>query len=162
MAGFDIDGCWQGEYVYGPNELVPQLPPSVRFTLTARGGWFGKFQGTIQDDPERGVADTAAVRGQIQGRTLTFTKRYPTVYTFCDGRLVSLADFMQSQHGLPLDCAVPGIPIFYEGEYDPRQESLSGTWYYEPQRVNVWSSGQRYEMETPPTSGRWTAHRGAN
>ena len=159
MPRFDIEGVWDGVYSYDPDEGLPELPPETRFTLTARAGWFGSFRGTVQDDPDGGVPDPATVRGWRWGLGLTFTKRYPTVFVNYHGRSVPLADSLELEYGMTVDHEVPGLPIFYRGEYDPVDDAVTGTWHYRPERVWVRSRGRWHEMDIPATTGRWTMRR---
>src|SRR5262249_25108242 len=84
VARVDIGGTWVGRYGYD-EELLDEVPPPVVFTLVARVGWFGRFRGTIQDDPVAGNPDEAAVRGWVTERTVEFRKQYPMFYMFLRG-----------------------------------------------------------------------------
>jgi hypothetical protein len=159
MAGFDIDGSWEGEYSYFPNDAFPVLPPMVRFTLTAQGGWFGSFNGVIQDDPLVGIPDPAAVRGQLKGLSLTFTKRYPAMYIYLDGRSVKMEEYLASEHGMPVDHEVPGAQVLYEGDFDAATESVVGIWHISSKRVCFWSAGELRALDIPAMSGEWKLHR---
>jgi hypothetical protein len=159
VAGFDINGTWEGEYSFDPCEALPEPPPSVGFTLTAQGGWFGGFRGVIQDDPARGVPDPASVTGSIAGLALTFTKRYPALFVRHRGRCVRLLDYLESEQGLRPDQDVPGLAFVYEGYYEPVHQSASGRWWYNPQRILFRIGGEFREIRFPAVSGRWVMRR---
>ena len=105
MVGFDVHGVWEGEFSskhgwasppddgpvarsqpkprrsshtvsYDPSELLPEPPPTTRFTLTARAGWFGRFGGVIQDNPEASDAH-APIRPHTHTPTLPHAPTAP-------------------------------------------------------------------------------------
>lgn len=135
------------------------MPRPVRFTLTARRGWFGNFRGKIQDDPEHGPALPAAMKGKLLGSGLTFTKRYPTLTVFSNGRSIPFAEYCRSEYGIVFDEKVPGLPIRYEGVYDATNDSLSGTWQLGPELIRPQGGGKVYAVNILPMTGRWNAQR---
>jgi hypothetical protein len=159
VASFEIDGSWDGEYSFDPSEALSEIPPGARFTLTVQAAWFQAFTGVIQDDPEKGVPEPAVVRGNVRGSNITFTKRYPAIFCYLGGRTVSLAEYLESEFGLPLDYEVPGNAIHYEGEYDFAQEGVTGTWYIEPQYIRISCDGQPQGIEIQAIGGHWTMRR---
>jgi hypothetical protein len=162
VASFEIDGRWQGEYSYDPSDAIPVLPPPTRFVLTAKRGWFGRFKGVIQDDPEGGVVEPAAVRGKLYGFSIAFTKRYPIAYTRHEGRPMPMAEYLESVKGIALDYDIPGIPIKYEGQYNTLEQSMSGVWFFGPKRLKFYRGDYRFEVSFPATKGCWSAQRKPN
>jgi hypothetical protein len=159
MAAFNIEGVWEGEYTYRAGEGIPEPPSTVRFTLNARAGRFGRFSGVIHDDPVRGVPEPAAVTGRVTGRTVTFTKRYPTLFIYRQGRSVSLREYLETEHGRFVGAELPGAPILYEGTFDPATQSASGRWQLGPQRVRFPSGGQVLEVRSAGATGQWIMRR---
>jgi hypothetical protein len=159
VARFKIDGTWEGEYSYHQKRDGPEVPPPVRFTLTARGGWFGAFEGTIQDDPTQANPEPAGVRGRVSGTTLNFTKQYPEMYIHHEGRSIPLAEFLESEKGLVVDGKVRGVPIHYEGDYDEAEERVTGIWWLAPGTVHIRSRGKLVTINRAGGSGRWMMRR---
>jgi hypothetical protein len=159
VARFKIDGIWEGEYSYQPKRDGPEAPPPVRFTLTARAGWFGGFRGTIQDDPSRASRDLATVKGRVSGLSLTFTKQYPEMWVYHQGQSIPMRELLQLEKGLTVDGKIRGYPILYEGDYDEAEQLVSGVWWFVPQAATFRSRGKVYQIPTAGGSGRWTMRR---
>jgi hypothetical protein len=153
LASFRIGGTWEGEYWHQPSATLPSPPPAVRFTLTARAGWFGAFRGTIQDDPALGVPEPAAVKGQVVGSAVAFVKRYPAPFVRHGGRCMAFREYVEAVCGLPLDEDVPGPPIVYEGSFDAAGGSASGVWRHDGDQLFFSSDGQLREFPLRGSGG---------
>jgi hypothetical protein len=158
VATIAIDGNWEGQFSFDPNKVYPELPPPVSFVFTARSGWFGSVVGEIQDNPELGLP-AAAAQGRLAGIVLRFKKRYPTTYLYVSGRVVTLAKYLESEHGLRVDHPLSGPSIDYEGWCDYFDTSFSGTWYDGPRQITFRSGGKRRCIVFPAVSGRWSMQR---
>src|SRR6266481_728522 len=113
MPKLDITGCWTGEYSYDPNEHFEKLPPPVKFTFTAQPGWFGRFRGTIQDDPIIGVPGEARIVGRVKGQRLKFLKQYSQYYTTnSEGRHLTIKEKLEMEHNLVLERHITPPKIF--------------------------------------------------
>jgi hypothetical protein len=55
-----LTGTWRGTYGYrDPEEMAKREP--VSFTLTLKQGWFGRFTGSVTEDPTRGMPGTGLI-----------------------------------------------------------------------------------------------------
>jgi hypothetical protein len=159
MAKWDITGDWVGEFAFNPNSAYPVHPSAVAFSLTARLGWFGRFRGTVHDDPSKGPHEPAKITGRVTGTHVMFFKQYPVYYVHRGDRLMTLREHLQADFGLTLDEDVPADPIRYTGEFDPERQVVSGTWYMFAKRLRLWCAGRPLESETPPAAGTWSMRR---
>lgn len=158
MGRLDIGGTWVGEYGY--DDGTPDVPgPPVRFTLAARPGWFGRFHGVAQDAAPAGVPDEAAVNGWVSGTAVEFRKQYPVFYMFLEGRRVTLREYIEDLHGIPIDADVPPRPVHYRGEYDPIRDVVAGWWRIPDGPMWLRSRGRGLRLEFPETAGVWQMRR---
>lgn len=162
MPEWDITGSWVGEYTYTPGPGYATLPPATGFTLTARRGWFGRFQGVIRDDPTRGVPEEATVQGHVSGLQITFWKQYPAMYCFDRGKLVSLAEYLERLQGLHIYALPVPDPIRYVGAYDPAAEAARGQWQISAGVMRFRSGGRLLEVQVPASTGQWVMRREAS
>lgn len=158
MARLDIGGTWVGQYGYD-EDFPDDVPPPVAFTLTARPGWFGRFRGTVRDDPAAGVPDEAAVRGWVTETTVEFRKQYPVFYMQLRGERVTLREYMEELNGVSIDRDVPPKPIHYRGEYDPVRGAFAGAWRIPGGPVWLSSNGRSLRLEFPECTGVWAMRR---
>jgi hypothetical protein len=159
MASWDITGSWAGEYAYDPTRTASTVPPSVRFTLTARQGWFGRFRGVIQDDQTSGVPDEAAVAGRVTASGLTFLKQYPAAYLRLGGQSVTLREWLEWQQGIRIDSEIAAQAIRYCGEYEPLERVVRGTWRVEAHCIRIRSGRRLLEVRLEALSGTWSMRR---
>jgi hypothetical protein len=159
MAAWDITGSWAGVYEYDSEGPFPAQPPGVGFTLTVRQGWFGRFQGVIQDDPTKGAAAEATVRGRVTDRGLTFRKQYPAYFAKLGDRTVTLREQIEALHGITIDDDVLPEPVQYRGEYDPVEQVARGVWEITARRLLLRCRGQFVEFAMPGVTGTWSMRR---
>ena len=92
-----ISGTWRGTYTFDAVKTNPALQP-VPFNLTLKQGWFGRFTGTVLDDPARGMPGTGAIEGYFSFPRVEFTKQMPVCYVVTpDGRNITLREFLIEQ-----------------------------------------------------------------
>jgi hypothetical protein len=159
MASWDIAGSWSGEFWYHPNDSLPIQPSAVSFTLTARQGWFGRFQGVIEDDPAKGPPELASVRGRVAGHRVKFLKRYSVFYVTLGDRVTTIREHLQVLHGVRLERDVLPAPIRYHGEYDPLEGAVRGTWEIRRHRIRFRSAWRLLQIPIPAHSGGWVMRR---
>jgi hypothetical protein len=157
MARFDISGWWSGEYSY--DDALACIPASVKFSLTAHLGWFGRFRGVVVDDVITSGSPEASVNGHVTGRKVSFLKHYALSYAPHGGRWISLRDYLALEHGVILDDDVPPDPVKYQGEYDPSEDMVTGTWQIEEKVIPVRSKGKLLELVMPGVAGKWEMKR---
>lgn len=159
MATWNVTGQWVGQYEYNACDELPTPPPPVKFTLIVRQGWFGRFRGTIQDDPVCGAPEQAQTWGRVNETGLTFMKRYPVVYVGVESTHVKLRDYLEMELGLELDENIEPMPIHYEGLVDAAGQSVQGTWHISAHGIPFQSREQWMVLDIAPTSGTWKMER---
>ena len=126
--------------------LVP-----VPFTLTLKQGWFGRFSGSVEDDPVRGMPGTGTVEGLFSFPRIEFTKQMPVCYVRTpDGRSMTLREFLIEQ-GNTCERDVPHLPIFYQGEFSDARQA-SGTWTI---RAGAHWLPDGQSVQVPESTGGW-------
>lgn len=161
MSWWSISGSWIGEYAYDVLDIAKAPPPPVTFTLQARQGWFGLFRGTVQDDPTKSAPDPATIRGRVSGWMVSFQKCYSQLYMISGDRLVTLAEYVASRFNLQLQGNPAPTRIHYRGEYDEREDAVTGTWRIDRHRFRFRAGGKTVTMTKAGGSGRWTMRREA-
>jgi hypothetical protein len=156
MAKWDVTGNWTGNYWYDPNPDFKVLPSPVGFTLTARQGWFGRFNGEILDDSVDGIVSDAAVTGRVSRSGLTFWKQYHVFHVWDEsGRLVTLRQQIEEANGIRLDEDPSLDPIRYRGVYTESSGLVRGTWEVREYVLQCWSAGHSQAFLMPRYAGEW-------
>ena len=114
-----VTGTWRGTYSFDAVEHMP-IRDAVPFTLALKQGWFGRFTGTVTDDPVRGMPGVGTVAGRFSFPRIEFTKQMPVCYVrTTDGRSIPLREYLIEQ-GQVCEQDIPHVPIFYQGEFSSR------------------------------------------
>jgi hypothetical protein len=154
-ASWSITGRWRGSYTYDRTPENPQPGPAVPFRLQVKQGWFGRFSGSVEDDPARGTPEMSTVQGTISGDQVEFLKHLPVFYVPDGARLLNLREYLESQCNLTLDRDVPPPPIRYHGRYDASTCQVAGTWRTGGGIVQFTSRGRLYDYPVPAATGTW-------
>ncbi len=116
------------------------------FVLFLNHGWFGKLEGTVQDDPVSGMPDEGEVDGNLTGNQLSFVKRMPVDYVSADDELISYREYFLRQTGKDLGYDPPHPPILYRGTVSADGNQMEGTWEIiqngKTTRTGVWQAAR--------------------
>jgi hypothetical protein len=148
----NISGNWRAVYHYSPNPQLPYLPP-VRFALTLKQGWFGRFTGTSVDEPN-GVPGVGGIEGRLAGSSIKFVRQMSECFVFEGHLTVSLRDYLTSL-GESCDFELPVPPIYYAGQFADGQLA-NGTWTI-PETIVKFPDG--HELIIDVTIGTWAMER---
>ena len=138
----NMAGQWLGHFVYGP-EYGALHGEKVLFSLVLQNLGEGQFEGRGYDLEGIGVQPgPAMIKGYIDGSSIHFTKEYPIHLGMeQDGSLIEEKHYMK--------------PILtYDGEYNERTSTFSGTWEIE---VNLGPTVQGDLLEF--STGKWEMNR---
>jgi hypothetical protein len=160
-ARWSIAGRWQGRYSYDGGEGT-QPRTAVSFSMELRQSWFGRFSGSVQDDPGRGPPEGGRVQGRIIGDRVEFLKWMPVFYVQDGDRLQTLREYLECQCRLPLDRDVRPPPVCYRGQYSADTGQLSGRWEIQAGIIRFSSAGRPYEYPIPIVTGAWEISREAS
>jgi hypothetical protein len=145
-----IEGRWRGEYAYDPSDIIPTRP-SVGFSLCLKRGWFGRFTGTVTDDPPNGVPGTGLIEGSFAFPRIRFIKRMPIAYTALpDGRKLTLRESI-IEKGYPCERDYPAPQILYRGLFSDGRRA-EGTWILNPLFIRL-PDGRA--LRTTGATGTW-------
>jgi hypothetical protein len=148
MAEWSVEGSWVGEYRFDSDRV--DAIHATAFTLHLSPGWFGRFRGTVQDDPATGMPDPGLLKGKVRGNSVRFWKLMPVAYHF---------ELGPDQRGDPskmLRSSGAHPPILYEGVYDSDKGVMTGTWHM-PHGTLVDALGR--SRRSLPLTGTWSASR---
>jgi len=150
---WDVEGVWDGQFLRdgaAPGEGVP-------FTLTLKEGWFGRFRGTVREDPARGgVPEEGRIRGRVKGFNLRFVKWMPVLY-MPDGTTASR--YILETQGVDVQHEIGHPPVIYEGRYDPENDRARGAWLFGPYKIFIWIDGVSVRHEVERATGTWEIRR---
>lgn len=129
---------------------MPRREP-VSFNLILKQGWFGRFTGSVTEDPPRGMPGSGIVAGCFSFPRIEFVKRMPIAYVgVVDGRTRPLREYIIEQgHSCEFD--VPHPPLYYAGEFSS-PSSAQGTWIIKAGPLKL--PGNRI-MEVRESKGTW-------
>ena len=160
VAQASLRGTWEGTYAYDPSPyFVP--PPPTGFVLEVTRQIWGRFRGTVQDDPAAGGAEVGTVAGTIAGDRVRFTKWMPVLYFARDGGVRHVAELVRDEWGMGVDGPVPAPPIHYHGGLSADGDELTGRWWIFADKVAIPADGKLYRCEVGEASGVWSARRTA-
>jgi hypothetical protein len=134
--------------------------PSFDFVLEVEYELSGRFRGTVCDSWLPAVAGT--VEGSLCGARVEFVKRMPILYLLEPNRFRHIGDCVREWWDMELDGPVPAPPIFYEGVLSQNGHELAGRWWIDKTTIPIPSGGQRYALDLPMATGRWTARQSAS
>ncbi|MDB6118469.1 MAG: hypothetical protein JWO08_2250 [Verrucomicrobiaceae bacterium] len=145
----DISGAWTGEYRYStPDE---EALGAVGFTLMLNKGWFGKFCGTVQNDPAKGMLEEGEVSGRLLCGRLKMEKRYPVCRVSYKGQLQTIGEMLRDQGvDVPEDVEPPHLPIEYKGAFTD-QNMAEGSWLIHAGTIEFWG----FAWQISSTFGTW-------
>lgn len=136
----DISGVWQGVYYYDNPTQQFADGGGVAFELRISQTWWqrilGTFSGSVTEDPERGVPETATVRGKLSRGALHFTKLLPIARFSREEKSVTLQELLQKYGDTSWLPSAAHPPIQYVGTFAD-EFTASGTWVIEETRIPV-------------------------
>jgi hypothetical protein len=154
----DISGLWKGSYFYDQGGIGPSDGLGVGFELRLRQVWwqraFGRFSGTVRDDPDRGMPGEGRVDGSAREGAIRITKRMPFMYLGHGGQRVPVREYLRDQ-GLDPGRDIAHRPILYEGKFDAAGRA-GGTWRIAAGVLRVTS---HVSLRLQECTGTWTLGR---
>jgi hypothetical protein len=146
-----VTGLWRGIYSFDASERLPQRAP-VSFTLNLKQGWFGRFKGSVTDDPASGMPGTGVIFGRLSFPRIAFIKQMPVCCVAVPGgSMITLREYLIG-NGYHCEKDPPHSPILYEGEFS--SPSLAqGTWVI---RAGQRSLPDGRALKTLETKGSWS------
>lgn len=125
-----IVGSWRGTYSYDAPEMQGAGQAGVGFDLlltqTRWQRFWGRFAGSVADDPPFGVPHPGRIVGRVSRGRLRFAKLLPELHVAGPEGSMSLRDYLAT-HDVRLRRRIPHPPIRYEGSL-AEDGSVSGTW----------------------------------
>jgi hypothetical protein len=150
----EIAGYWKGTYFYDSPELAvvgEGVDFELRLTQSMWQRFWGRFEGSVFDDPIRGIPDEGRIEGRVRETLLEFTKLLPEFYVGHAGRPVPLHEHLGEQ-GYDLWYGLAHPPIRYTGNFRDAYHA-EGTWVIAPFRLKLEIG---LELDLPRCSGTFT------
>jgi hypothetical protein len=146
-----VTGVWRGIHRY--DFLQPMLKPgAVSFTLVLRQNRFGRFTGTITEDPENGMPGTGVVEGHFTFPHIEFTKQMPVCHVVTHtGKRMTLRDYL-IQKGYSYEHGVLRRPIHYQGTFSAPKQA-QGIWIIRAGQISL-LHGKAVQL--PESRGNWS------
>ncbi|MFC0772567.1 hypothetical protein [Terrimonas alba] len=102
---------WEGNYKYDEHHSFSK-DYGVPFTIELKRKWFGRIEGVVQDDFNKGgMKEKGKIKGRIKANQITFVKRMPNF-------------FGHDLLGNPINLNIPHPLLHYKGNFNSLKKNL--------------------------------------
>jgi len=134
----NIIETWDGYYHYDKHSPL-HTDAGVPFTIELKRKWFGKMEGTVQDDfTKGGMKEKGKIIGKMNDHAISFIKRMP-----------KFSAYDELGNSIKLD--IPHPLLHYKGSYNSLQKKYEGAWRMDPM---IFRKDNRH-YKSPGSLGIW-------